>query len=132
MATKKETITMPVFEGDQAGEWIRAVLGRSGGSRGKTFDEAKNEKVRQAVADIIATVARDGDAGLKAIANRLGDKAPQKVVLTADLKAALEERLCDDTKSVLNAAAANIKKFGDGVISACKAVSVDFSEYWLI
>jgi histidinol dehydrogenase len=124
-------MTMPIYEGEAAIKWIASNFARGGcgGSHGTAVEVSKNEKVTQAVAEIIATVSRDGDAGLTAIALRLGDKAPQKIVLDADARLAVEARLSADTKNVLAKAAGNIKKFGEEVASAIKNVSVDFGEY---
>ena len=71
----------------------------------------------------------DGDAGLVAIAKRLGDKIPQKILLDDTAVAAIEGRLTEETKTVLRTAAANIKKFGLAVVSAVKNVALDFGEY---
>jgi histidinol dehydrogenase len=136
MTAHKETMTMPVYEGERARNWIESNLGQGRGpnvdqsaGRGKSFNSGKNEKVLQTVSEIIATVGSDGDAGLNAIAMRLGDKAPQKVILDAAAIASLEGRLPAETKAVLTAAAANIRRFGQAVVSAFTNVSLDFGEY---
>jgi histidinol dehydrogenase len=127
MTAKKESITMPIFAGDRARLWIDENLGRE--SRGRSVTAERDEKVRLAVADIIATIASDGDRGLQAVAARLGDKAPKKLVLDAAAIAALESRLPASTREVLLAAATNIRRFGEGVVGACKNIEVEFSEY---
>ncbi|MBS1989794.1 MAG: histidinol dehydrogenase [Cyanobacteria bacterium SZAS LIN-3] len=123
------TATMPVYRGPAADAWISKNL-TAGASHALDIDvRRKQEKLSAAVRDIIATVGSGGDAGLQAIASRIGDKAPRKLVLNATALDALAGRLPQSTKDVLSAAAANIEKFGRAVVQSVKSSTVDFGEY---
>jgi len=116
--------TMPIYREQSAEDWVRKLSGPV-----HTQSREKQEKLSAAVADIIATVGSGGDKGLKEIALRLGDKAPKKYILDAIHKVALDDRLAEQTMSVLSAAAANIEKFARAVVQAVGSASVSFGEY---
>lgn len=87
------------------------------------------EVVISRVSAIIDTVSRDGDSGLKGIADRLGDKPPRQYILNETDAKALALRLPQETKEVLAAAAANIDKFARGIVEAWQPVKIEFGDY---
>ncbi|MBS2007331.1 MAG: histidinol dehydrogenase [Cyanobacteria bacterium SZAS TMP-1] len=121
--------TMPVYRGPAADAWISKNLAAGASHVPESDARQKQEKLSAAVGDIIATVGGGGDAGLQAIASRIGDKAPRKLVLDATALDALTRRLSPSTKDVLSAAAANIEKFGRAVVQSVKSSTVGFGEY---
>lgn len=87
------------------------------------------EVVVSRVSAIIEAVSRDGDSGLKGIADKLGDKPPRQYILSEADAAALAKRLPQETKDILSAAAANIDKFASGIVAALHPVTIEFGDY---
>ncbi|MBU6453332.1 MAG: histidinol dehydrogenase [Cyanobacteria bacterium REEB67] len=121
--------SMPIYAGSAADHWIKTNLGRKTVTHVAADGQSRGEKISGAVADIIATIQKDGDSGLAAVAARLGDKAPRLVILDPETLWTLETRIPAETREVLSAAADNIKKFAQGIVGAVSAVQVDFPEY---
>ncbi|MBX3135308.1 histidinol dehydrogenase [Candidatus Obscuribacterales bacterium] len=100
------------------------------GNCNQKTDETETDtqrSIESAVRDIIATVRRDGDAGVQHIARQLGDAAPFR--LSAD---AIEKALCETdsaTKNILQIAAGRIRNFGKAIVDSVTPVTLDCGEF---
>ncbi len=83
--------------------------------------------IESAVRNIISTVRRDGDAGLRDIARQLGDAAPFRLSEDAIEKALSETDSA--TKNTLETAARRIRNFGKAIVDSVTPVTVDCGEF---
>jgi len=83
--------------------------------------------IENAVRDIIATVRRDGDAGVQNIARQLGDASPFRLSEDAIEKALSETDSA--TRNTLEIAAGRIRNFGKAIVDSITPVTVDCGEF---
>ncbi len=118
---------MPIYTGALIVEWQKKNSLESK-SQFECSSDANNNIV-DVVAEIIRTVSKDGDKGLQAIAQRLGDRPPRAIAVGKEEALKIESRMSASTIDVLKSAKENIERFGKGILETVKAVQLDFGEY---
>jgi histidinol dehydrogenase len=102
---------IPIYQGEDALRWARS-LDKPGPAQPAQADE----RVRDAVAQILAQVAEEGDAALVRIAARLQDPPPETIPADDPRVAAAASRLPPERRAVLDRAAENIRRFAEAVM----------------
>lgn len=112
---------IPVYQNEIASQKL-AELSKA------NFD-LSDQSVEASVSKIIAQVKADGDSALKALAKEFGDAVPDSFLLPQATIDAAIKGLPQETKTILDTAAKNIRTFAEAVKKSVQSVSLDHGEF---
>lgn len=117
-----------ILQGEDALEWLKQQA-KTQVSAPESDDLNAASTIETKVKAIIARVKTGGDQALSQIAAELGDPEPRTVDGGSPLVAEAVAQLPASTKSTIEFAASNIRRFAQAVMDAFSPVSVAFGSY---